>query len=304
MRKIPHIAWLLLFFGLMTGCVLDIPRDQLALAEVVTETQVAPLPTAVITLMPPTVTIVPFTVTPTKTPTPTASPSPTFTPEPASLIISQDVKCRTGPGTFYDVESYFSQGIQAEIVASTEQRNWWLIARESDQDQPCWISNSVVSVHGSTSTVPILTPPPLPTFLPTPTLNVPGILYYLIAENTGGPVACGDNLIAIYPGIRRTGDVETNVKAALTALFEQHTKYVSGLLNPIYESRMKAKSVSLDTSTGVATVQLAGTFVKPEDTCESKRMHAQVWFTINQFSSIRHSNVWLGNVKLGDLMEK
>jgi len=297
------IIVLLLYLSLMTVCILNVQREQETLTEVGVETQEIQS-AAVSTLKPPppTFTFIPSTVT--TTPTPTELPSVTLTLEPASLIIDQDVICRTGPGTIYDVETYLSAGIQTEIKGSTEQRDWWLIARESDLDQPCWISSFFSSVKGASSLVPVLTPPPFPTLSPTPTLNVPGILYYLVAENTGGPVGCGDSLIAIYPGIRRTGDLETNIKAALTALFANHTKYVNGLLNPIYESRMKAKSVSMDASTGVATVQLAGTFVKPKDACESMRMHAQVWFTINQFNAIKHSNVWLGNVKLGDLMEK
>lgn len=289
----------------LTGCVLNVSQEQ----ETVTEVGVEPqeLQSAILsTLKPPTATQKPtFTIIPsTVTISPEELPSATLTLEPASMQTDQDVKCRTGPGTNYDVDTYFSADFQTEIMGSTEQRDWWLVARKNDLDQPCWISSSLVSVKGAISQVPVLTPPPLPTLSPTPTLNVPGILYYLVAENTGGPVGCGDSLIAIYPGIRRTGDLESNVKAALTALFANHTKYVNGLLNPIYESRMKAKSVSLDDSSGIATVQLAGTFVKPKDVCESKRMHAQVWFTIKQFNSIKHSNVWIGNVKLGDLMEK
>jgi hypothetical protein len=251
-----------------------------------------------------------FTPSPTVTPsgTPTALPSetssPTMTEEPASFTLNQDSKCRIGPGTAYDVRTYVSEGINGLILGGDEDQTWWLIPVDSGLDLSCWVSEVVVSVKGNLLTVPVLTPPPLPVDTATPTPQAKGIFYYLLAEDTGGPVGCGDSLVRIYPGINYKPDKGTNVKAALNALFSQHSKYVDGLLNPIYESRMKAKEFSFDPSTGVARIQLRGTFVKPVDVCESKRMHAQVFYTVSQFEKIGFTAIHLNNALLGDLMEK
>jgi len=260
----------------------------------VTVTKIAPSATA--TVKP--------TVTPTDEPTATSTSEPTATEEPAVLTINQNAKCRLGPGTLYGVETYLTEGTQGSITGQVDGGTWWFVDLGNDIDFPCWVSNIVASVAGGIDNVPILTPPPLPTLPLTPTIESVGIVYYMIAENTGGPVGCGDSLIPIYVGTGNTGSLETNVRTALNALFAHHTKYVDGLLNPIYESRMKAKGVDLDTSTGTARVQLGGTFVKPVDVCESKRMHAQVFFTVYQFEVIEFAGIWLNNVLLGDLMEK
>ncbi len=255
-------------------------------------------------IVPSATTTVKPTVTPTEEPTATSTSAPTATEEPAVLTINQNAICRLGPGTLYGVETYLTEGTQGSILGQVEGGTWWLIDLGDDIDLPCWVSHTVSFVAGGIDYVPILTPPPLPTLPLTPTTESVGLVYYMIAENTGGPVGCGDSLVPIYVGTGNTGSLDSNVRTALNALFAHHTKYVDGLLNPIYESRMKAKGVDLDTSTGTARVQLGGTFVKPVDVCESKRMHAQVFFTVYQFKKIEFAAIFINNVLLGDLMEK
>ncbi len=116
-------------------------------------------------------------------------------------------------------------------------------------------------------------------------------------------VSCGNDEAPVYAGVNRTGNLETDVKSALNALFANNGKYVAGLLNPIYQSSMRAKNLTLDPNTGVAEIQLSGSFVKPKDDCESARMRAQVWGTIYQFETINKAIVWLNEVLLGDLLE-
>ncbi len=246
------------------------------------------------------------TLTPTDTPSdlPTETPSPTSTPEQASLTINQNAICRIGPGLIYDVRTYLTEGTEALILGSDEDQIWWFIEVDRRIDLSCWVSEALASLKGDLVTVPVLTPPPLPLDTPTPTPQSKGIVYYLIAENTGGPVGCGDSLLPVFPGINFTPDMETNVIAALNALFSQHTKYVNGLLNPVYESRMKAKHLSFNSATGTARIQLGGTFVKPIDVCEAKRMRDQVFYTVYQFEKIKFAAIYLNNVLLGDLMEK
>lgn len=289
---------MLILVVVLVACTPETPEEL-----VPTISQSSPTLTATKIIPSATATIKP-TVTPTEEPTATSTSAPTATEEPALLTINQNAICRLGPGTLYDVETYLTEGTQGSITGQVDGGAWWFIDLGNELDSPCWVSDTVSSVAGSIVSVPILTPPPLPTLPLTPTTESVGIVYYMIAENTGGPVGCGDSLIPIFVGTGNTGSLETNVRTALNALFAHHTKYVNGLLNPIYESRMKAKGVTLDASTGVALVQLGGTFVKPVDICESKRMHAQVFFTVYQFEKIDFAAIYINNVLLGDLMEK
>ena len=48
-------------------------------------------------------------------------------------------------------------------------------------------------------------------------------------------------------------------------------------------------------------VKLAGTLVRPKDSCESQRMHDQIWYTVSQFSPTR-AVIYLNNALLGDLL--
>ncbi len=297
-NSISRIVTMLIVVIVLVACTPEAPEEPVPSISQSSPTVMAAkiIPSATATIEP--------TVTPTEEPTVTSTSVPTATEEPAALTINTNAICRLGPGMVYDVETYLTEGVQGSITGQVDGGTWWLIDLGNDVDLPCWVSNTVASVAGGIDNVPILTPPPLPTLPLTPTIESVGIVYYMIAENTGGPVGCGDSLIPIYVGTGNTGNLETNVRTALNALFAHHTKYVDGLLNPIYESRMKAKGVSLDTSTGIARVQLGGTFVKPVDVCESKRMHAQVFFTVYQFKKIDFAAIFINNVLLGDLMEK
>ena len=145
----------------------------------------------------------------------------------------------------------------------------------------------------------LITPPPLPTLTPTAQPSTAGIYYILISENTGGPFGCGDSLIRYYPGVWVNGDMDTDITAALNALFSNHNQYVNGLYNPMYKSQLKAKGAEVVGDN--VKVYLAGNLVRPKDACESKRMHDQVWYTVAQFSPSR-AVIYLGNALLGDLL--
>lgn len=93
--------------------------------------------------------------------------------------------------------------------------------------------------------------------------------------------------------------MDTDVTAALNALFSNHNQYVNGLYNPMYKSQLKAKGVEVVGNN--VKVYLAGNLVRPKDACESKRMHDQVWYTVAQFSQSR-AVIYLGNALLGDLL--
>ena len=300
--KLYRLFGLLILLAFMSGCI---PQSTATLAPVTeTATAMQIVPTYTNTPSPPTstATLQPSaTSTPTPPPTksPTSTPSPTATKEPAALTTDQNSICRSGPGTVYDVVTYLVEGTQADVEGRIEDDSWWLI-QVPEVEAACWVSAVLVSVQGDIERLPVLTPPPLPTLSPTPTLTSAGVYYILIAENTGGPFGCGDDLIRIYPGIRSPGGFEDDIKTALNALFSNHSEYYNGLYNPLYQSDLRAKGAELDAS-NTPIIQLGGNLVKPKDECESKRMHAQVWYTVAQYSPNR-AKIFLNNSLLGDLL--
>lgn len=241
------------------------------------------------------------TILPTKTAsaTNTVQPTitPTFTPQPANLSLNQDTACFNGASFEHTVSEYFLEGAEFPVLGKVSDDTWWLVQGEGEQT--CWLYGEYVSVVGGTLDLPVFTPPPLPTLPPTETPSTVGIYYILISENTGGPFGCGDSLIRYYPRVWSKGDMETDIMAALNALFSNHNQYVNGLSNPMYKSQLKAKGVEVVRND--VEVYLAGNLVRPKDACESKRMHDQVWYTVAQFSPSR-AVIYLGNALLGDLL--
>jgi hypothetical protein len=126
------------------------------------------------------------------------------------------------------------------------------------------------------------------------------IYKYLIHVGTGGPVACGDNLVPIYVGAR-TGDTEKDVATALNGLFAT-SKYSGGLYNPLADSKLRARKVEYNPSNRNATVHLGGRLVKPKTSCDIQRARAMVWATAQQFPEVQHAIIWIGGSLLGDLL--
>jgi len=249
------------------------------------------------------------TETPADTPTSTSSPTSantaadaptetlTSTPEPPTLTLNQDTVCMTGASFGHSILFYVSAGSEYRILGQVQDQSWWLVSTEDQGD--CWLYGSYASVSGAMDDLPLITPPPLPSLTPTSPPSTAGIYYILISRDTGGPFGCGDSIIQYYPGIWVNGNNEDDIIAALNALFSNHSQYTNGLYNPIYQSQLKAKGVEFRGSDVV--VQLGGTLVRPKDSCESQRMHDQIWYTVSQFSSTR-AVIYLNNALLGDLL--
>ncbi|MDH5507253.1 MAG: hypothetical protein OEZ02_08540 [Anaerolineae bacterium] len=246
------------------------------------------------------------TVTP--LPSPSVTPSPVPTELPVRLVLLSNAVCRSGPGRFYPVIEYLLLGDtaiahgKAEVTWENEDENIWFIIDDPNQEGSCWISETVVSVEGNVDSLEFSEIPPTPQILPSSTVELHGVVYYLISLGTGGPVACGDSLISIQTGIRRTGNLEEDIKNALNGLLTLRQEYAFGLYNALYQSRLKAKSVTV--SNGTATVYLAGTVVKPQDDCDKERYRMQVFTTVRAFEGIDRAIVWANNVLLGDLLEQ
>lgn len=158
------------------------------------------------------------------------------------------------------------------------------------------------------------TPLPSPTATETatatlaPAADVSGggvyMVKYLVLPDTGGPIGCGDSLIAVSTGQVSTGNVKEDIKLALNSLFSTGVKYVGDLYNPLYQSKLRVSSVELKgPKRDEVIIKMTGKFVKPKDPCDKTRYRWQVWQTVRQFAGIRQANIWLDNgLLLGDLL--
>lgn len=146
------------------------------------------------------------------------------------------------------------------------------------------------------------TPTESPTSTPTTPLgHIPenAIVIYLTHIGTGGPVACGDSLVALLTGYIRTGDIEKDIQLAIDTLFSVG-QYSIGLYNATYPSNLRFGGMTL--SKGEAVVELGGSYVKPKDSCDASRYRAQVWATIQQFPEVNRAIPRHKNALLGDLL--
>lgn len=140
------------------------------------------------------------TETPTLESTPTITPTITVTPI-LTPFITTDVNSnvRGGPGTVYDIQGVLLQGQTADIVGRNNSSTWWVIAFEAGPGGKGWIADSIVTVSGDTSNVPIVVAPPTPT--PSPTGDWHGTwLTNCGASNCGGMELSqkGNNVTGTY----------------------------------------------------------------------------------------------------------
>jgi len=127
----------------------------------------------------PTITSTEITLTPTQTLTPTL----TLTPETGKpeATANQNLNCRRGPSTEYESLWYFMQGETTSIEGRNTDSSWLVISR-TDGGGQCWVASYYVQIEGELSTLPFITPPPLPvthtpTITPTRTATVTEIPY-------------------------------------------------------------------------------------------------------------------------------
>lgn len=145
------------------------------------------------------------------------------------------------------------------------------------------------------------------TFTPTNTVVPPtpsgdqAIFGYYIAVDTGGPIACGDDLIPVNTGAWRTGDIEVDVAEALRRLFFKQM-YVAGLYNPIYLSNLEVVNVDYKAYEKQVSIDLAGTYVRSGDRCDDGRVREQIWTTVRQFPEVSKVYILLNGNLLGDIL--
>jgi hypothetical protein len=103
-------------------------------------------------------------VPPTATLTPLPSNTPTITPTPTPAVpmisaTSVSVNCRFGPGTNYITEGAFNPGLSVPILGKNSGGGWWQIQNPSDARYQCWVGDSVTTVTGDTTSVPVAAAP-------------------------------------------------------------------------------------------------------------------------------------------------
>lgn len=92
------------------------------------------------------------------TPTPLPSPIPTPTTQPI-LYITDNAKCRTGPGGNFKVIAVLSPGTIVELIGRSTAQSAWLVVIPEDH-QTCWLQAQDASPGGSYESLPEVTPQP------------------------------------------------------------------------------------------------------------------------------------------------
>ena len=103
----------------------------------------------------------------TPTATLTAITLPTTPPPPPSpswpVIRAQvDTNCRMGPSTKYPRLGSLLVGQTSTVYGRDSSNEWWLIENPKKPGQYCWVWGETTTVEGAAYTVPVVTPPPLP----------------------------------------------------------------------------------------------------------------------------------------------
>lgn len=112
-----------------------------------------------------------FTDTPASTPTMTLTP----TSGVATVTVSADTNCRSGPGKEYDNLGALLANASAEIVGKNTPTNYWII-KNPDRDGTCWLWGRYATVTGDTAIIKEVAIPP------TPTPSLPGAVKGLTAN--------------------------------------------------------------------------------------------------------------------------
>ncbi|MDH5507254.1 MAG: hypothetical protein OEZ02_08545 [Anaerolineae bacterium] len=237
-----------------------------------------------------------FTATATPWPTETPTPVPTATELPATLTTNNRANCRNGPGLTYLVVVTLEEGETAFIEGRNGASSWWYVRTQDGSN--CWIYGEIVTVQNAPEDLPTVEASPPPSGSRDPNY----IYYYLILEDTGGPVACGDSLIAMNTGMLRTGDPAQDVVLALRALVSIGSPYVSGLRHAGYQSNLKVVSAEYTKYNMTVNVYLTGTVIKPDTNCDKERFRVQIFATAQQFEDVAKAYVWVGTVPIGDYL--
>jgi LysM repeat protein len=117
---------------------------------------------------------------------------------------------------------------------------------------------------------------------------------FLVSTDDGGPIGCGDTLVAVTQEIPSTRGV---LRAALERLLSLHSAYYgeSGLYNALYQSQLAIEDVRIDNR--VATIRLTGQVVLG-GVCDTPRVTAQLEQLALQFSTVDQVKIYINGTLL------
>ena len=149
---------------------------------------------------------------PTYTFQPTYTIQYTDTPSTATVTVSIDTNCRTGPGSAYSIVGALLVGQTAEVVGRSASSDNWIV-KLPGKTTTCWLWGQYATVTGSTSSLPIISPPPTPTFTVNPFISITiennssFTICYVYIRDSGDP-SWGSNELSgfISPGFSYTWD--------------------------------------------------------------------------------------------------
>ncbi|MGM0375109.1 MAG: tail fiber domain-containing protein [Chloroflexota bacterium] len=126
----------------------------------------------------------------TDTPTPSLTPTITLTstPKVPKASVSINTNCRAGPGKNYKKLGVVTVGEKTEIVGIGSTGHYYIVVNPDNPSGVCWLWDKYVTVHGNTSQLPQMTPPPSPT--PEPTIS-----YQIDPERL---ITCGSLDLMVY----------------------------------------------------------------------------------------------------------
>jgi hypothetical protein len=158
----------------------------------------------------------PATQTPSPVPTSTTTPTPTLTLTPTALppmiSASENMHCRSGPGTSYPSLDVLFADQAAQILARSTLEDFWYIEIPEKSGKTCWVSGFYATVEGDVSVLPVYTP------IPSPTPEV-GFDLYLRSFETGYTATY------VVFSVRNTGG--QTLKSANVSIFDLDTdKYL------------------------------------------------------------------------------
>lgn len=147
------------------------------------------------------------TPAPTDTATPESTATETLTPTAAVPIISASTatNCRRGPSVLYAPPiGVLNVNQTSEVHGRNADGTWWYIQNPANPSTFCWVWGETTSVQGSTTALPVITPPPLP---PTATSTAtPGASFDADFETVHD---CGGVPTAIFKIDNEGGDLES-----------------------------------------------------------------------------------------------
>jgi hypothetical protein len=230
---------------LLSGCNLPSAGNATSIPQVVLATYVAETVQAQATLasntpelpVPSTPTDTPvLTVLPTETQTVLAENTPTPTDSPATATVTatltssvplinaeQDTRCRLGPSTVYAVVGFLLTTEQSTVHGKDSGGEWWYIENPKKPGANCWVWGGSTQVSGDTGSLPVITPPPTPTFTATV-----GPAFVLTYDNVH---ACGSTPTAIIKVQNNGNEALESLNLKIEDLTNSTTLYAAATSN-------------------------------------------------------------------------